>query len=74
MKEHPKALEKLVKALPADIREEVRDFVDFVIQKRAKKPHGKPKFDWAGALKDLRDKYSSVELQHDISEWRIGGK
>jgi hypothetical protein len=31
----------------------------------------KPSFSWAGALKDLRDKYTSVELQHEISKRRV---
>jgi len=29
----------------------------------------KLKFDWEGALADLRDKYTSVELQHKALEW-----
>ena len=28
------------------------------------------KLDWAGALKDLRDDFSSVELQHRARDWR----
>jgi len=42
--------------------------------KKNKKMPGKMEFRWAGALKDLRDKYTSVELQHKILEWRIGEK
>lgn len=30
----------------------------------------KPTFKWAGALAHLKDKYTSVELQHQISKWR----
>jgi len=30
------------------------------------------KFDWAGGLTELKDKYTSVELQHKISEMRSG--
>jgi len=63
-----------IKELPPEIRREVEDFVDFLMKKRVKKTRGKPRFNWAGALKDLRDQYTSVELQHKISEWRIGGK
>ncbi len=67
-------LKDLVEKLPADLQQEVRDFVEFLLERRGKKHRGKPKFNWAGALKDLRDQYTSVELQHKISEWRIGGK
>ncbi len=27
-------------------------------------------FSWEGALADLKDQYSSVELQHEAMEWR----
>lgn len=73
MKEHPRTLEELIRELPPELQQEVRDFIEFLVEKRVRRPRGKPKFDWAGALKDLRDQYTSVELQHKISEWRIGG-
>jgi hypothetical protein len=72
MQTQRKPLEELVKELPAEFQQEVRDFVEFLLAKRGKKPRGSPRFDWAGALQDLRDQYTSVELQHKISEWRIG--
>lgn len=31
-----------------------------------------PSFKWAGALKDLRDRYTSGELQHKANDWRSG--
>jgi len=61
-----------VKKLPPELQKEVGKFVDALLRKRRKKRGGKLKMDWAGALKDLRDKYTSVQLQHKISEWRIG--
>ncbi len=64
-------LPELVRSLPPEMQQEVRDFVEFLLEKRLKKPRGKPTFEWAGALKDLRGQYSSVELQHRISDWRI---
>lgn len=74
MKNHTKPLDVLVKGLPPEIRKEVKKFVASLIRKRQKRPSGRLKFDWAGALKDLRDQYTSVELQHKISEWRIGDR
>ena len=65
-------LKELIEKLPPELQEEVRDFVEFLLERRAMRPKRKPKFDWAGALRDLRDCYSSVELQHKIAEWRIG--
>jgi len=29
------------------------------------------KFDWEGGLEELKDKFSSVELQHKINEIRV---
>lgn len=34
------------------------------------KKHKVPTFDWNGALKDLGDLYTSVELQYEISKMR----
>ncbi len=65
-------LEELIKELPPDLQQEVQDFAQFLLDKRAKKKRGTMSFPWAGALKDLRNQYTSVELQHKISEWRIG--
>jgi len=67
-------LKELIEQLPPELQEEVQDFVEFLLEKRARKPKRKPKFDWAGALKDLGEHYGSVELQHKIAEWRIGGE
>jgi hypothetical protein len=73
MKNHAKPLDDLIQGLPPEIRNEVKAFVRSLIRKRQKKPGRKKlKFGWAGALKDLREQYTSVELQHKISEWRIG--
>jgi len=67
-------IEQLIKDLPQELHQEVEDFVEFLLKKRLKRHRKKPTFRWAGALKDLRDQYSSVELQHKISEFRIGEK
>ena len=37
-------------------------------------PVRKPSFEWAGALEHLRSQYTSVELQHAISNWRARQK
>jgi vacuolar-type H+-ATPase subunit H len=70
MQEHTKPLEELVKELPSDCKEEVRDFVEFLLEKRARKQGRKLRQDWAGTLKDYRDQYTALELQQEASEWR----
>jgi hypothetical protein len=62
-------LRELTEKLPPDLQQEVRDFVEFLLEKRAPKSKGELKLDWRGALRDLRDKYTSVELQHKVLEW-----
>lgn len=68
-------LKELIEQLPPELQQEVQDFVEFLLEKRAAKlkaeKGGKLKLDWRGALRDLRDKYTPVELQHKVTEWRI---
>ena len=68
-------LEKVMEELPPELRQEVEDFARFLLETRVhrgpKRVRSKPTFSWAGALKDMRDKYTSVDLQHEISSWRI---
>ena len=67
-----RSLDKLIKQLSIHEQEEVCNFVLFLLQKHEKKRHIKPQFKWAGALKNLADQYTSVQLQHQISSWRTG--
>ncbi len=65
-------LKELVDQLPPELQQEVRDFVEFLLERRVAKlkaKKGELKLDWRGALRDLRDKYTSVELQHKLLEW-----
>ena len=71
MQEYSRSLEELVKELPPDRQEEVRDFVIFLLEKHKKRLRHRPTFSWAGALKDLRAQYTSRDLQHQIAEERI---
>lgn len=57
--------------LSEELKKEVIDYIDFLIIKHHKKEKkGKLKFNWEGGLSDLKDKYTSVELQHKAMEWR----
>lgn len=67
-------LVRKIDELPQELKAEVEDFVEFLRERRLKKTSGKPNFGWAGALKDLKKNYTSVELQHKISEWRVEEK
>jgi len=63
-------LEEYIKKLPPDMESEVKDFIEFLLEKRGLKQKNKLNLKWAGALKDYRDKYTSLNLQKKSIEWR----
>ncbi len=65
-----KPLDKLVSELPPDSQSEVRDFVEFLLEKRKRRSVGKMRQNWAGALSDHREEYTSLELQKKSLDWR----
>ncbi|HHH41789.1 MAG TPA: DUF2281 domain-containing protein [Chloroflexi bacterium] len=69
-----KNLEEMVRQLPPELQQEVAEFINFLLERRMQRSKGKPNFRWAGTLKDLREQYTSVELQHKIAEWRGASK
>ncbi len=59
----------MIKELPPDLRKEVMDFIEFLLSKKKKKKRKKLRMDWAGGLKEFRDKFTSLELQKKALEW-----
>ncbi|VVB89869.1 Uncharacterised protein [uncultured archaeon] len=61
--------------LPEDLKKEAFDYIEFLLQKYEKyktgPTKGKFKFDWEGGLSDLKEKYTSVELQHKAMDIEI---
>lgn len=70
MSTQSKPLDELVRELPADSQEKVREFVEFLLRKRSTKAAGKLRQSWAGALSDFREEYSSLGLQKKSLDWR----
>jgi len=62
---------ELLDGLPEDLQAEVVDFARFLMEARAKPKRTKFRLDWAGGLRDLREKYTSVELQHKVLDWWV---
>lgn len=62
-------VEEKIKKLPPELHKEVEDYIDFLLEREKKKTGKKLKLDWAGGLKEYRDKYTSLELQRKIIEW-----
>lgn len=65
-----KSLEAIINELSPELKEEVRDFAEFLLAKR-RSIRAKPlSQDWAGALRSYRDQYTSLDLQKKALEWR----
>jgi hypothetical protein len=65
-----KPLRELIEELPPDLHDEVRDFVEFLLTKRERQAGRPLKQDWAGALREHREQYTSLELERQASKWR----
>ncbi|NOZ61841.1 MAG: DUF2281 domain-containing protein [Calditrichaeota bacterium] len=59
-------LEAKIEKLPSHVIHEVNDFIEFLLKKYGAKEidENKFSFNWEGGLFKLKNKYSSVELQH----------
>ncbi len=73
MKGAEKPLAELVQELPPELQSRVRTYVTQLLQHHDRQA-GKPLTQgWAGALRDLRDDTTSVDLQHRAAEWMAQG-
>ena len=62
-------IEELIRELPPELQEEVRDFAQFLLETRARPKQKRLRLTWAGALREFRDRYTSLELQKKALEW-----
>ncbi|HHV80519.1 MAG TPA: DUF2281 domain-containing protein [bacterium] len=69
---YEKELEQKIQQLDEDLKREVLDYVEFLLKKYKGEETKKKKFnfDWEGGLSEIRDEFTSVELQHKALEWR----
>ncbi|TYB33924.1 MAG: DUF2281 domain-containing protein [Flexistipes sinusarabici] len=69
-----KDIEKKIKSLPEDLLKEIDDYIDFLLLKhfyeQGKSSNKNFNFKWGGTLSNLKEDYSSVELQHKSLDWR----
>lgn len=61
-------LKEIIEKLPPDLQKEVVDFAEYLLKKQTKK-HGKLRMNWAGALREYRDQFTSLELQKKSLQW-----
>lgn len=69
---YEKEIEVKMGQLPEDLKREVLGYVDFLLSKykSSEATKKKFKFDWEGGLSEIKEKFTSVELQHKTLEWR----
>jgi len=65
------SIDSKLKKLSNEMQKEVEDFIDLLIEKKYKRSSNKLKLNWAGGLKEYRDKFSSLELQKKVTEWWV---
>ena len=63
-------LKEIVEKLPPALQQEVEDFIEFLLTKWSSKQGRRLRQDWAGALREYRNQYTSLELQKKALEWR----
>ena len=63
------SLEEIMAKRPPDHQQEVRDFAQFLAEKKARPKRRKLKLDWAGGLREFREQYTSLELQKKSLGW-----
>ncbi len=62
-------LHEFIRRLPQDIQAEVRDFAEYLLQKRKEGSARLPDLSWRGALPRQSDSETSVDLQHHGLDW-----
>jgi len=65
-------IEYMVQRLPFYLKREALDYIEFLSNKHHAKRMAKKKFkfDWEGGLADVKEKMTSVQLQHKTMDWR----
>ena len=68
-----KPLTELMQELPPELQAQVRTYVTQLLYEHDRRPARPLQYTCAGALRELRGQTTSVELQHQASEWMIEG-
>ncbi len=62
-------LKDILDKLPPELQEEVRDFAEFLLEKKSQRKQKYLRLSWVGALKEYGDKFTALELQKKALEW-----
>jgi hypothetical protein len=64
-----KSLEEVIGELPPELQQEVRDFAEYLLDRRRCPKQRRLRLSWAGGLREFRDRFTSLELQRKALEW-----
>ena len=65
-----KSLQELIRELPPDKIEAVKNFVQLLLTKQERQKSHKLRQNWAGALEEFKDQFTSIDLQKKSLLWR----
>lgn len=63
------AVEPVIRKMPPDLQRQVLKYIERLSSRAQAKRRGTMKFAWAGCCADMKDKYTSVQLQKKILDW-----
>jgi hypothetical protein len=65
-----RSLKAVMKELPPELQAEVKDFAEFLLEKKRHKGTRPLSQNWAGSLRSYRSQCTSLDLQKKALEWR----
>lgn len=65
-------LREMIEQLPPELEQEVKNFVELLLQRRAQSHRSHLSLDWAGSLQEYRGQCTSLELQRAAMQWWEG--
>jgi galactose-1-phosphate uridylyltransferase len=63
------SIEEVMQQLPPELQQEVLDFAQYLLDTKVRRKQKKLRMTWAGALREFRDRYTSLDLQKKALEW-----
>ena len=62
-------IDRLMEKLPPDLQREVREYARCLLERKRHPRRKHLRMKWAGALREFRDQFSSLDLQRKAMEW-----
>jgi hypothetical protein len=63
------AVEPTIKKMPPELQQQVLMYIETLSRSTSETHHGTMKFEWAGCCEDMKNEYTSVQLQKKILDW-----